>query len=146
MRHLNANELIDVVESRATGRHLAHLDRCAGCRARVDELESVLRDVARVPVPEPSPLFWDHLSRRVSEAVAAEPVPQYGWRRVSFRSAWPALAMASIVMVLVTSVALLRTARPGPRVDDLASADLGAAVTADAMTGDDPAWDLVLSV
>ncbi len=34
---------------------------------------------AEVEVPEPSPLFWDHLSARVGEAVAAEQAPRRSW-------------------------------------------------------------------
>ena len=30
-------------------------------------------------VPEPSPLFWNHLSARVRDAVAVEPIPRAWW-------------------------------------------------------------------
>ena len=41
--------------------------------------------VAEVEVPEPSPLFWDHLSARVRDAVAAEPARRW-WSGVR---SWP---------------------------------------------------------
>jgi hypothetical protein len=41
--------------------------------------EEIIELLRAVEVPEPSPLFWDHLSRRVHEAVAAEPVPSTNW-------------------------------------------------------------------
>jgi hypothetical protein len=66
-----------------------------------EELIAALREVE---VPEPSPLFWDHLSDRVREAVAAEPLPSAGWAsRVNF--AWAA-GVGGAIAVLVLAVAV----------------------------------------
>jgi hypothetical protein len=49
-----------------------HLAGCESCRGQLRELRAVLSAAQSVDVPEPSPLFWDYLSARVSEAVAQE--------------------------------------------------------------------------
>ena len=66
-----------------------------------DEIIAVLREVE---VPEPSPLFWNHLSQRVRDAVAVEPVPSPSWTS-RFNLAWAggmagAVAVALIAMTL----------------------------------------------
>jgi anti-sigma-K factor RskA len=76
MTHLTAEQIVEAAEG-ALGRAGAdHLDRCAECRQHVAALRSVIGDVEGASdVPEPSPLFWDHLSRRVRETTDIEPVP-----------------------------------------------------------------------
>jgi hypothetical protein len=63
---------------------------------------------ADVDVPEPSPLFWDHLSARVSAAIAAETpgtqlVPSRGLFRTLFgsRTFQVALALAASLLIVV---------------------------------------------
>jgi hypothetical protein len=75
MAHWSREELIDSLDQAPPPARLAHLDACAHCRAERDALVAVLRDVSRVQVPEPSPLFWDRLSARVRESLADEPTP-----------------------------------------------------------------------
>lgn len=70
--HLNAEELVDIAEGTRPESSAPHLAGCEPCRAQVRELRAMMSEAGGVGVPEPSPLFWDHLSRRVSEAVAAE--------------------------------------------------------------------------
>jgi hypothetical protein len=70
--HLNAEELVDVAEGTRPEGAVPHLAGCESCRGQLRELRAVLSAAQRVDVPEPSPLFWDHLSARVSEAVAQE--------------------------------------------------------------------------
>jgi hypothetical protein len=50
-------------------------------------------------VPEPSPLFWQHLSQRVHDAVAGEPVPSTVWRR-PFSLLWAGTFVAAAAVVL----------------------------------------------
>ena len=70
MTHLTHDELLDAAESpRAPSQHAAHLDGCATCRDEVESLRVVLARAADDRVPEPSPLFWDHFSTRVSDAI-----------------------------------------------------------------------------
>jgi hypothetical protein len=45
-----------------------------------DDFRDLIDEVkAAGQVPEPSPLFWNHLSARVRDAVAAQPIPGPWW-------------------------------------------------------------------
>jgi hypothetical protein len=70
--HLTSDQLVDLAEGAAPESSAPHLSECAACRARLNELRAMMSEVADLEVPEPSPLFWDHFSRRVSDAVAQE--------------------------------------------------------------------------
>jgi len=81
--HLSPEELIDLVEGARAEADTPHLRSCEACRHQVAALRSAMSAVADADLPEPSPLFWDHLSQRVREAVAAEegrPSRFGGWR------------------------------------------------------------------
>ena len=73
-----------------------HLDGCDACRARA-------RPTARrrcgacvgVDVPEPSPLFWDHFSARVRQAVAARAAPRALAARCAPSARWQIAAVAA---------------------------------------------------
>ena len=111
MRHLSYEELIDLAEGTRAESSAPHLASCAACRDRLADTRAMLAAVAEVEVPEPSPLFWDHLSARVSEAVAAEQAPAAS-RAGSFvrqAAAWllPAVAIAAVTI----AVALVGTFR-----------------------------------
>ena len=73
--HLTIDEIVDIAEGTRTEASAPHLAGCEPCRAQVAELRATLTAAREVAVPEPSPLFWDHLSARVGEAVAAEGAP-----------------------------------------------------------------------
>lgn len=70
--HLNAEELVDIAEGTRPETSAPHLAACTPCRAQLQELRAMMSEIGGVDVPEPSPLFWDHLSSRVSQAAAAE--------------------------------------------------------------------------
>jgi hypothetical protein len=72
MKHLNRVTLLEIVEGTRSAQSVLHLTECEGCRAKLAGLQAAWQAAADVNVPEPSPLFWDHLSARVREAVAAE--------------------------------------------------------------------------
>ena len=101
--HLQPDELVDLAEGTRTESSVPHLAACEACRHQLAELKAMMSAAADVAVPEPSPLFWDHFSARVREAVAAEGVP-----RRSFWS-WPRLAMpvaAAAMAGVILAVAL----------------------------------------
>ena len=111
MTHLTSDELIDAVEETldAVERTLdearqQHLETCEVCRQQVADLASLLGEALALAVPEPSPLFWGHLSQRVRLAIEAEPAAA-GWRSWL---RWPVLApiaaLALIVMALAVSL------------------------------------------
>lgn len=114
MRHLAPEQLVDVAEGAVAESAHPHLVSCDACRRGVAELRSVIADAAAAEVPEPSPLFWDHLSARVREAVAldgAAASPRWllwnTWR--SWRVVVPvAAALGALVAVVIT------THRPAP--------------------------------
>ncbi len=69
MKHLSHDELLDAAEGHGGGRE--HVDACTACRAEVEALAAALREAKSVDVPEPSPLFWEHLAARVREGCEA---------------------------------------------------------------------------
>src|SRR4051794_29807445 len=71
--HLNAEELVDIAEGTRGESAAPHLAGCEPCRAQLRELRAMMATARDVDVPEPSPLFWDHLSARISDAIAAAP-------------------------------------------------------------------------
>src|SRR5712672_889696 len=78
--HLNAEALVDIAEGTRPETAAPHLASCEACRAQVRELRAMISAAQDAEVPEPSPLFWDHLSSRVGEAVAAEGASRRSWR------------------------------------------------------------------
>jgi hypothetical protein len=115
--HLNADQLIDLAEGASDESAVPHLASCAGCRQQLADLRAMMRTVAEVEVPEPSPLFWDHLSTRVSEAVAAEPDRRSWW---SGLLSWPRVLMpvASLVAAMLVVALLVNGRGSGPAVSD----------------------------
>ena len=106
MRHLNEDELIDVAEGIRAESSVAHLASCEQCRQQAADLRAVMSTVADVEVPEPSPLFWDHFSSRVSEGVA-----DVTGRRTSRAPAWrtwrlvlPAFALAAVIVAAIVTL------------------------------------------
>jgi len=149
--HLSPDELVDLAEGSRPESSAPHLAGCAVCRAQLNDLRAMMSAVADVEVPEPSPLFWDHFSQRVHDAVGADAGPG-NWRSAlaafggarAFQ-AGVIVALALIVAVLVTSRTKAPDTRLAPAIADAGSRDLwtdGAAPDADA----DPSLTLVASL
>ena len=105
MAHLSPQTFIDVLDGRVAEHALPHLASCAACRQQLHELRHTCQYATEADVPEPSPLFWEHLSARVREAVAAEPARRAPWWQV--RWSWNVLgglAAATAAVILVVSV------------------------------------------
>jgi hypothetical protein len=67
--------------------------------------EEVISKLREAEVPEPSPLFWEHLSQRVHDAVAAEPVPSRSWSdRINLAWAGGIVAIAMVVLAVTVSM------------------------------------------
>jgi hypothetical protein len=109
MTHLTADELIDAVDAALSPARRAHLDTCDRCRREAIALHAALSEVRAADVPEPSPLFWDHFSARVTTAIAEAELPParrwFHWHVLA-----PLAGLALLVMALVSSV----PSRPGP--------------------------------
>ncbi|MEQ1870644.1 MAG: hypothetical protein ABL961_11530 [Vicinamibacterales bacterium] len=103
MRHLRPEQLLDVAEGAADASVVAHVDTCVRCRREVSELKTTLAAVCEVDVPEPSPLFWDHLSARVRDGVGVA-APGRGWGAYWFGWQWAgAVGLAVLLMAVATS-------------------------------------------
>ena len=114
--HLEADELIDLAEGARPESSAPHLAACAQCRAQLADLRAVVASVADVELPEPSPLFWDHFSRRVHDAVAAETID--GPRSLASRLLGSRVLQASLVAfasLMLVVMATTRTRAPGVR-------------------------------
>jgi len=133
--HLSAEESVAVVEKTLDPIRAAHLDTCESCRRAVASLEAMLREVEAAASPgEPSPLFWDHFSARVRDAVGAAPPAKPLWRR------WwqPAVALAA-----VGAIAMVLVGREANRAPE---ANAPAAQTTDASPAGDASWEAVVEL
>ena len=161
MKHLDPEALIDLADGVRAEADAPHLSTCGACQRQLAELRASLSTLSTMSAaeaadaPEPSPLFWDHFSARVREAVAAEGAPRrrgrYGlfgeWHRSGWSSAAPlAGAFATIaVAVALGSYVMAPGAADPPPVSESASAgsviDLTSLLPLGA--GDDPTLSLV---
>jgi len=98
MTHLSESEFVDAAEGALDAVRLAHLDTCAACRDQAQTVRAAIRAATSVTMPEPSPLFWDHLSARIREGIAAEPQVRRNWWRPRFAAA---LGCAAAVLIAV---------------------------------------------
>jgi hypothetical protein len=125
--HLSESEFVDVAEDTLDPRRAAHVDACAACREQAETLRAVLRDATAVDVPEPSPLFWEHLSARVRDEVASASVTdRSGWSWIGIRGLVPVAAAVALVIAVFSGVLLVRAGRggntPAPVADRVAVA------------------------
>jgi hypothetical protein len=95
MHHLSPDQLLDVAEGTRTGREFPHLESCPVCARHLADLRSAIAAASDVQVPEPSPLFWDHLTARIRTAVADSHPPS---RSMWLGGAWWRLAAAAAVL------------------------------------------------
>ena len=110
--HLTPEQLLDVADGTHADCEFPHLQSCAICARQISELRGAIEAAAEVSVPEPSPLFWHHLSERVRTAVAEERRAErpgflsHGWWRLAAAAA----VIAAVVLVVGPSTPL----GPGP--------------------------------
>ena len=110
MGHLSSADFVDLLDGVRSDASAQHLSECDRCRREIARLREVMAAATSIEVPEPSPLFWDHLSARVQEAVAQE-VPGAGqWRgRASLFGGWwirAAAGVAACALVIAAAVTL----------------------------------------
>ena len=99
-RHLTADELVSALDLLPDARVARHLESCATCRAALADLEDMqLRARGAADVPEPSPLFWEHLSARVRAETDSSPIPRatIWWRPLTALGALAALVLVVLV-------------------------------------------------
>jgi hypothetical protein len=139
MRHLSPEELIDVAEGATPRDAFPHLASCAACDRQVADLQAAMAAAVDLDVPERSPLFWQHLSARVREAVAAEATGRaagtFSWW--TWRVATITAAVAVLVVIIATTLQPENPPAPAavvaensvPAADELAAFDDDAALT-----------------
>jgi hypothetical protein len=152
MSHLSRDERLLALDDALPHGRAAHLAECAACRADVETLRTVVARVRASDVPEPSPLFWDYLAARVSDAIAREPLPAAApapWWRPS-RYTWAAAALAALVVLVGYLGPPRRAAPPAPVAAHVASdTTLVAGVGGepdDAVPGDEDGWGLIAAM
>jgi hypothetical protein len=152
MKHLTESEIVDLVDGVLAADRQRHSDGCDVCRAAVASVRDFMTRAAEADVPEPSPLFWDHLSARVRDAVSdMTPAESRGWFSWA-RGATLPWAAAGAIATAVLVVAVWRASAPAaPSVRPPAAPPTIAAVVndtdADAFDPDtDEAWALVRTV
>jgi hypothetical protein len=151
MSHLSRDERLLALDTALEPARQAHLASCPACHGEVEALRGVLARVRAVDVPEPSPLFWDHLAARVGDAIAREPVPAAASGWWSPRLAWAALAVivtaagAGFLARSMRAPAAPVVAHVAPMAAPVASPDgAGAEFGPDAL--DDDGWALIAAV
>jgi hypothetical protein len=135
--HLTPEVLIDLAEGTREPSSTPHLAACELCRAQLVELRDAMATLA-VDVPEPSPLFWDHLSSRVRQAVAAESSSRASWFGAG-RWYWGFAAVSAAAVVLAASLTLRTAPTPVSPVPQTV-ADVSAG---DAASADDASFSLI---
>ena len=146
MTHLTSDELVDALDGVLEPSRMTHLDACEPCRQQLADLGAVLRDTRQVDVPEPSPLYWQHLSARVRTAIDAEAAPSGGWQHWV---RWPVLApiavLALIVMALAVAVPRQAAVTPDVAADGAVDQPLDDSFAMVADLVGDIDWDTAIS-
>jgi hypothetical protein len=132
--HLTSEELLDLAEGTRSESSAPHLVECDKCRQQLSELRDVMTTL-HVGVPEPSPLFWDHFSARVSEAVASDAKSVRSWFGIGRWSWGIAAAMSAVVLTIAVSRIPKTPAETTPGsatvVAEVPAADIGSTLAAD---------------
>lgn len=143
MTHLDEGRLGEALDGRMDRADVIHLESCAACRTQLAELRAVLEQVAAVPIPPPSPLFWEHFRTRVARAIDEPGAMSSAWPiDAGFRWLTAASAVLTLALVLVTI-----SIDPGTRADPAVavSGSATASTGVDDMEQDE-AWALVRSL
>jgi hypothetical protein len=142
---------VDLIDSRLDPARERHLLDCAQCQQEATALRDALSRTTESAVPEPSPLFWDHFSTRVREAVEESPAETIGWAGQPWMG-WATASSCVLILVLVAALWRAMTppvSSPSPRLATIAQNPVVAAEPA-ATSADDPdadeAWSLVRTV
>jgi hypothetical protein len=143
MSHLTPEELLDLAEGAQDEASAPHLTRCQSCRGQLADLRAAMAAVSEIDVPEPSPLFWEHLSARVREAIAPDAAPRVSWieRWFSWKIAVP--ATAGVVTLLAVAVTM-----HGPRAPETTVRQTVSQQTSDQLVrpADDLSWSLMTDI
>ena len=121
------------------------MDSCGFCRKQFEDIQESLRLSSEVQMPEPSPLFWDHLSGRVRNGIAETSAGERSWNLwrgpQAPRFISTALGIAA-VLIVVAAGWYLRPAATLESPGEESRADAGGtAIALDPSTSE--AWETV---
>ncbi len=153
MKHLNDSEFVDLIDKRLDPARELHVLDCAQCQQEANALRDALTRTTESAVPEPSPLFWDHFSARVREAVEDSPAETTGWAgQPWWKMRWAAASSCALILVLVAALWRAMTpavTSPSPRPATIAQNPVVAGEPETTGVDDpdtDEAWSLVRTV
>src|SRR5215470_2449246 len=110
--HLAPEDLVDLAEGARPESTAPHLASCEACRAQLAELRAMMAAAVDADVPEPSPLFWDQLTRRVHDAVEADAQPKSAIAsrlvRLLTGTPVPATSLAAIALIAIAVLVVVR--------------------------------------
>lgn len=137
--HLAPRQFIEAIDGTLAPAEQNHLRECDACRAEVESLRGMLREVeGSGGMPEPSPLFWDHFGDRVRAATAETPIAGASW----WSAWWRPITLAGAALSVVALAVLMR---PGPHAP--AAPEVVMSSAADPLPAlDSDSWDFVLGV
>jgi hypothetical protein len=116
MGHLSSADFVDLLEGVRRDALAPHLAKCDRCRRELADLREMLTTASSADMPEPSPLFWNHLSARVQEAVAQEgPISGRPGRTSLLGNWWIRAAAGAAASVLVIAALVTWGSHPGAR-------------------------------
>jgi hypothetical protein len=146
MKHLVPEEFVDLVDGVLSTERARHVETCPSCQHQASELKTAMTAARQVEVPEPSPLFWEHFSARVKDAVAAEPSAAAGWR-LAWRG-WivAAAATAAAVLAVIVGRGFWSPAYRDAVNRTVAGDETGALPDFAEPRLDDPEWELLLAM
>ena len=146
MAHLTPDQLLDVAEGTRALDEFPHVRACAACDRQLQALVAAISAAAAVEVPEPSPLFWDHLSARIGERLASERAKVRWWGWWMPAHSWQLVAGATFVLAVALAVAIGFRQDPPPDATvpvALSAVEPGVADEAFQAFDDDPALTLI---
>ena len=147
-RHLSKDAIVRLAERPEAASGDRHLATCARCRRKVEEIGEVLAFVGRGEVPDPSPLFWDHLSQRIGAAIEQKQPPPREARAAEWtRVGWKMPVLATVSAALIAVAVFLRMPEPAQTEVGLPGqaivTDSPQITTGDALAGE---WEFVETV
>jgi hypothetical protein len=102
MSHLTHQEFVELIDGALPPGRTAHVNGCERCRQQAEDLRQAAARVSDVEAAEPSPLFWEHFSANVRQAIdeVGAPDPRWrGWLRPAVLV--PVSALAAIVFAVI---------------------------------------------
>jgi len=132
MNHLSPAEFVDAADRALAPARAAHLERCERCRTQMASVRAGRDAAGAADVPEPSPLYWQHLSANIRDRVADEAIVP-AWRAASWREWLGVRTLVPLTSALVlAAAAFVAILRPGPPPVDVGPVPVVAGVSADA--------------